>query len=101
MIIEEKVREAVELFMRNPYWQEYYETAPSEHSKRRAELAFCWSVETDESKSEEAMTEAREITPDTFGIPQDLGERLQEGPWVDEKYGGGLASDLRKIEGVR
>ena len=41
------------------------------------------------------------ITPDTFGIPQDLGERLQDGPWVDEKYGGGLASDLRKIEGVK
>ena len=41
------------------------------------------------------------ITPDTFGIPQDLGERLQDGPWVEEKYGGGIDSDLRKIEGVK
>ncbi len=41
------------------------------------------------------------ITPDTFDIPQDLGERLQDGPWVEEKYGGGMDSDLRKIEGVR
>ncbi|MBR7040828.1 MAG: hypothetical protein IKI24_03190 [Clostridia bacterium] len=61
MIIEEKAREAVELFLQNPYWREYYETAPSEYSKRGAELAFYWSVETNESKVDEAMAEAKEI----------------------------------------
>ena len=40
------------------------------------------------------------ITPLTFDIPDDLCERLQEGPWVENKYGGGLDSDLRKIKGV-
>ena len=41
------------------------------------------------------------ITPSTFDIPDDLCERLQNGPWVKEKYGGGLDADLRKIEGVK
>ncbi len=41
------------------------------------------------------------ITPATFDIPDDLCERLQIGPWVKKKHGGGLDSDLRKIEGVR
>ena len=61
MICEEKIGEAVELFIQNPYWRTYYETAPSEFSKRRSELMFYWSVETDESKIEEAMEEAKEI----------------------------------------
>lgn len=61
MINEEKVSEAVELFLQNPYWRAYYETAPSEYSKRRAMFMFYWSIETDESRIEEAMAEAKEI----------------------------------------
>ncbi len=40
------------------------------------------------------------ICPETFGIPQDLGERLQCGRSIVEKYGTGLDDDLRAVEGV-
>ena len=40
------------------------------------------------------------IVPETFGIPDDLCECFQGGPWVTEKYGGGFDDDLRKIPGV-
>ena len=40
------------------------------------------------------------IVPETFGIPDDLCECFQQGPWVTEKYGGGFDDDLRLIPGV-
>ena len=40
------------------------------------------------------------IIPATFGIPNDLCEKFQQGPWVTRKYGGGFDDDLRKIPGV-
>ena len=40
------------------------------------------------------------IVPATFGIPDDLCECFQGGPWVTETYGGGFDDDLRKIPGV-
>ena len=40
------------------------------------------------------------IVPETFGIPDDLCEWLQEGPRVTKQYGGGMDADLRAIPGV-
>ena len=40
------------------------------------------------------------IVPETFGIPDDLCECFQGGPWVTEKFGGGFKDDLRAIPGV-
>ena len=40
------------------------------------------------------------IVPETFGIPDDLCECFQGGPWVTEKYGGGFDDDLNAIPGV-
>lgn len=40
------------------------------------------------------------IIPQTFGIPDDLCECFQQGPWVKEHYGGGFDDDLRAIRGV-
>ncbi len=93
MISEERVRQAVDLFIQNSYWQAYYETAPSEFSKRRAELAFYWSVETDESKIEEAMAEAKEIEKN-----YDLADCTHE-----LKYSGnnpGRVHWIKRIEGL-
>ena len=41
------------------------------------------------------------ITPDTFGIPDDLCECFQEGPWITERHGRTMEDDLRSIKGVR
>jgi len=35
---------ALELYMGNPYWREYYEKAPSENCRRRIETGFCYSA---------------------------------------------------------
>ena len=40
------------------------------------------------------------IVPGTFGIPDDLCEKFQQGPWVTRVYGGGFDDDLRMIPGV-
>ena len=40
------------------------------------------------------------MTPETFGIPDDLCECFQGGPWITEKYGGGFDDDLKAIPGV-
>lgn len=40
------------------------------------------------------------IVPSTFGIPDDLCECFQQGPWVTRTFGGGFDDDLRKIPGV-
>ena len=40
------------------------------------------------------------IVPSTFGIPDDLCEKFQQGPWVTRVYGGGFDDDLRAIPGV-
>ena len=40
------------------------------------------------------------IVPATFGIPDDLCECFQQGPWVTEKYGGGFDDDLGENPGV-
>ena len=40
---ENKIQRAVEIFCSNPYWNEYYETAPTETCKRYIELKFYFS----------------------------------------------------------
>ena len=40
------------------------------------------------------------IVPETFGIPYDLCEKYQQGPWVRKVHGGGFDDDLRAIPGV-
>lgn len=40
------------------------------------------------------------IVPETFGIPDDMCECFQQGPWVEERYGRGMDADLRAIPGV-
>ena len=40
------------------------------------------------------------IVPETFGIPDDLCECFQQGPWVTKTYGGGFDDDLQAIPGV-
>lgn len=40
------------------------------------------------------------IFPSTFGIPDDLCECFQQGPWVTERFGGGFDDDLKRIPGV-
>ena len=40
------------------------------------------------------------LVPETFGIPYDLCEAFQGGPWVTGKYGGGFDDDLSAIPGV-
>ncbi len=40
------------------------------------------------------------IVPSTFGIPDDLCERFQQGRWVTWHYGGGFDQDLKAIPGV-
>ena len=41
------------------------------------------------------------IVPETFGIPDDLCEKFQGGPWVTRQYGGGFDDDLRAIPGMQ
>ena len=38
-----EARKAVEKFLRNPYWEEAYRTAPTESSRTLMALMFCWS----------------------------------------------------------
>lgn len=40
-----------------------------------------------------------QIVPETFGIPDDLFELLQQGPWVTEKYGRGMNEELQEALG--
>ena len=39
-----KMQEAVAEFTKNPYWQKYYEQAPSEGCKQHIALTFCYSL---------------------------------------------------------
>lgn len=43
---QEKVQAALRLFLENPYWRRYYETAPSELCKQYIEQEFCYSQYT-------------------------------------------------------
>ena len=40
---EQKIKKVLSEFRRNPFWNEYYETAPSDTCKRYIELEFCCS----------------------------------------------------------
>ena len=51
--------EALMLFLANPYWKEYYETAPSEKCRAYVGLEFCNSNRDNEAVRE-AMKELRE-----------------------------------------
>lgn len=40
MIRQEEVKKAVAEFLKNPYWNRYYSTAPSDNARKRIELKF-------------------------------------------------------------
>ena len=61
MISEEELNEALQQFMRNPYWRAYYEEAPSEAAKQRVKLCFFWSLTRDEAKYLKAIEEAKKL----------------------------------------
>ena len=39
------------------------------------------------------------LKPETFGVPDDLMETLQYGPYITEKYGISLSQDLERTPG--
>ena len=43
MYTEKQQKMAMALFMANPHWKEYYETAPSDLCKEYIKLSFCFS----------------------------------------------------------
>ena len=48
MYTQEMKEKALSRFLENPYWREYYETAPSEECKDRIVFTFCFSLYGDE-----------------------------------------------------
>ena len=60
---------------------------------------FGWPAKLVETRFDYAGKTYR-IVPATFGIPDDLCECFQQGPWVTEHFGGGFDADLKAIPGV-
>lgn len=56
MIDEKAVQENLQEWFENPYWEEYYETAPSDTCKSFIALSFYYS-ETEDEEVGEAMDE--------------------------------------------
>ena len=44
MLKIDKMQEAIDEFIKNPYWRDYYEKAPTESCKQRIALTFCYSL---------------------------------------------------------
>ena len=44
MELEEMIRNSLELFLKNPFWREYYEKAPSEACRKYIKLDFVYST---------------------------------------------------------
>lgn len=59
---------------------------------------FGWPAKLVETKFSYDGKQYR-LTPQTFGVPDDLMETLQHGPYVTEKYGISLSEDLEKTDG--
>lgn len=59
---------------------------------------FQWPAKLVETKFVYGDIQYR-IIPQTFGVPDDLMESLQYGPYITEKYGISLSEDLEKAEG--
>ncbi len=59
---------------------------------------FQWPAKLVETKFVYGDIQYR-IIPQTFGVPDDLMETLQYGPYSTEKYGISLSEDLEKAEG--
>lgn len=55
MIDEEKVRFALERFLKNPYWEKVYKDAPSEITKRHTALSFYGSIFREEIDNDSEM----------------------------------------------
>ena len=66
MVDEEKIQKAVETFCKNPYWQKYYDDAPSDACRRKIALDFCRSLFF-EPKEREPFEEAeKDFTVDDW-----------------------------------
>ena len=59
---------------------------------------FEWPAKLVETKFVYGGTHYR-LVPATFGVPDDLMETLQYGPYITEKYGISLSRDLEKTAG--
>ena len=44
MELDEMIKKALDLFLANPYWKEYYDNAPSEACREHIELDFVYST---------------------------------------------------------
>ena len=78
-------------------FMEKWEAIAAEEMKR---YVFGWPAKLVETQfTYEGITYS--IVPSTFGIPDDLCEMFQQGPWVTREYGGGFDDDLRAIPGVK
>lgn len=51
------------LFLVNPYWKEYYDTAPTEKCKGYIGLEYCWS-----NRESEAIRTAMKKTEEELGL---------------------------------
>ncbi len=72
--MEETIKRALRLFLKNDYWREYYETAPDDLCRRYIELEFADSV-TDIPE----ISEARRA----------MYDKLELQDWIHlEKYAG-------------
>ena len=60
MANENNVRLSLERFLKNDYWREYYETAPTEKSKRYIALKFYWSTFIDADDYQDEVRELKE-----------------------------------------
>ena len=65
MVNNERKEKVLALYLGNPYWKEYYETAPSESCKEYIELSFLFSGTHDES----LLPEMKEIKEKKFSLP--------------------------------